>query len=74
MIISKPSLPKSGYNFEKNLMEENKISPSIISVFVAIKNDGKCRNERCEKFNKKLNDHEIEFAISSYLRNIFNEF
>ena len=43
-------------------MEENKMSPSIISVFVAIINDGKCRNERCEKFNKKLDDHEIEIC------------
>ena len=41
-------------------MEENKISPSIISLFVTIINDGKYRNERCEKFNKKLDDHEIE--------------
>jgi len=45
MIISEPNLPKSG--FEKNLMEENKISPSIISLFVAIIDDGKYRNERC---------------------------
>lgn len=49
--------------FWKNFMEEmNKISPSMISVFVAIINDGKCRNERCKKFNKKLNDHEIEIC------------
>ena len=52
-------------------MEENKISPSIISVFVAIINDGKCRNERCEKFNKKLDDHEIEICYFIPLKDHF---
>ena len=71
MIISKLNLPKSSYNFEKNLMEENKISPSMVSVFVAIINDGKCRNERCEKFNKKLDDHEIEICYFIPLKDHF---
>ena len=65
MIIPKPNLPTSSYTFEKNLMEEMNINFSKHELCLYCDttiNDGKCRNERCQNFNKKLNDHEIEIC------------
>ena len=65
MVIPNPNLPTSNYTFEKNLMGEMNINYSKRELCLCCNttiNDGKCRHERCEKFNRKLNDHEIEIC------------
>ena len=65
MIIPKANLPTSNYTFEKNLMEEMNIKFSKLELCLCCNNtinDGKCRNEECDKFNSKPNDHEIEIC------------
>lgn len=66
LIISKPNLPTSNYSFEKDLMEEINIMFSKRELCVHCNttiNDGKGRNESCNKFNSKPNDHEIDFVL-----------
>ena len=65
MIIPTPNLPTSNYTFEKKLMGEMNINFSKTELCLCCNetiNDGKCQNEMCEKFNNKLNYHEIEIC------------
>ena len=65
MIIPKPNLPTSNYTFEKNLMEEMNIKFSKLELYLCCNttiNNEKCRNESCDKFNSKPNDHEVEIC------------
>ncbi|XP_068690837.1 uncharacterized protein [Montipora foliosa] len=65
MIIPTPNLPTSNYTFEKKLMGEMNINLSKTELCLCCNetiNDGKCQNEKCEKFNNKLNYHEIEIC------------
>lgn len=63
--IPKPNLPSSNYMFEKKLIEAMDIRYSKYELCVCCNttiNEGKCPNENCDNFNRKLNDHEIEIC------------
>ena len=65
LFVPKANLPTSNYTLEKTLMEGMDIQFSKLTLCILCNtkmSEGKCSNESCVQFNKKLNDYEMEIC------------